>query len=97
MRKLLLAATFGVLAAAPAFAQEPIIGIGPNGVTVRPGVDQRYDRRYDERRFDERRMDRERYRERRVYRDYDEECRTVTTRIRRGDGSVVVRRERRCS
>jgi hypothetical protein len=88
MKKIILAAAFGVLASVPALAQEPRIRIGPDGVTIRPGEDPRYDRR----RFDDRR-----YRERRVYRDYDEDCRTVTTRVRRADGSVVVRRERRCS
>ena len=56
MKKLAFALTaLGLLAAAPASAQEFRLRAGPDGVTVRGGDDDRYDRR--------------RVIERRVYRD----------------------------
>lgn len=89
MKKILLAAAaLGILAGTPAVAQEFRLRAGPDGVTVRGGDDDRFDRR----RYEERRV----YRDRRVMREDRDDCRTVTTRVRRGDGSVVVRRERQC-
>jgi hypothetical protein len=90
MKTLLLAtAAIGVIATTlPAASQEFRFRAGPDGVAIGRD-DDRYDR-YRDRRVIERRVYRDRY-------DDDDDCRTVTTRRYRPDGSVVVRRERRCS
>lgn len=87
---LLAAALIGssVVVSTPSLAQVQF-GIGPDGPSVRVGPDDdRYERRYIERR--------------RVYDRDDlstgsvERCRTVTIREEEPDGDIVTRRVRRC-
>ncbi len=92
------ALTLGALAAAllfsaPAFAQDVRIRAGEGGVSIRsddgrPGY--RRDRGPDRVIIRERRAPRVVIRER-------ERCRNVVIRTERPNGTVVVRRERRCS
>ncbi len=87
MKKLAYALTaLGLLAAVPASAQEFRFRAGPDGVVIRSDDDRR--------RVIERRVYREGPRYYRRYRG--EECRIVTTRRERPNGTIVVRRERRC-
>ena len=101
MKRFLLAtAALGLLAtalppASPAAAQEFRFRAGPDGVGISRD-DDRYDRYRDRREF-ERREYRDERRGYRRFDDDDDECRVVTTRRYRPDGSVVVSRERRCS
>ncbi len=90
MKKLAYAFTaLGLLAAVPATAQEFRLRAGPDGVTIRNDDD-----RYDRRRVIERRVYRD---EPRAYRRFDrDDCRIVTTRRERPNGTIVVRRERIC-
>jgi len=91
MKKLAYAFTaLSLLAAVPAGAQEFRLRAGPDGVTIRNNED-----RFDRRRVIERRVYRD---EPRAYRrsNDDGDCRIVTTRRERPNGTVVVRRERRC-
>lgn len=95
MKKLVLSiAAVGVIATAvPASAQEFRLRAGPDGVTIR-NDDDRWDRRRD-RRVIERRVYRDEPRAYRRFRDV-EECRIVTTRRERPNGTIVVRRQRVC-
>lgn len=87
MKKLALAFTaLTLLAAAPATAQEFRLRAGRDGVTIRSDDDRR--------RVIERRVYRDGPREYRRFRG--ERCRIVTTRRERPNGTVVIRRERRC-
>jgi hypothetical protein len=93
--KIMSLAAFAALAAAPVAAAEVQTFAGIPGVSV-PAVGDmpvveaqyRYERRYERRRF---RPDRTR-----VIRPLPNGCELVTVRNRRPDGSVVVRRFRRC-
>jgi len=94
MKTLMIAATaLGLLATVPAFAQDLRFGVGRDGLTVR-GDDDRRGGRMQERGFDDRRGRRG---DERGYRRAERECRTVTTRRQRPNGTMVVTRERQCS
>ena len=91
MMKLLIgAATAGLLfIAVPASAQDIGVSVGERGVRVGVGDDRR-DRDYRRSRYyDERRS-------RRVYTDGRGGCAEVTVRKRMPDGTVVIRKSRRC-
>jgi len=96
MKKIMLSVlALGILATSPASAQEFRLRAGPDGVTIRNDDDRgRRDGRRDDRRFEERRFE-DRRGERRVYRR-EPDCRMVTTRRERPNGTIVVRRERVC-
>ncbi|MFN6952638.1 MAG: hypothetical protein ACK4NE_08640 [Albidovulum sp.] len=85
-----LAAT--LLFATPSFAQDLRIRAGEGGISVRAGEDRPGYRRG-------RGPDREIIRERRSerYGRSRERCRDITVRSERPNGTVVIRRERRCS
>jgi hypothetical protein len=93
MRKLVfgITAAAAVLTTAPAFAQLDVRA-GEGGVSVRMGERGHWrDRHWDD---DRRVIIRRKHG---VFaRDYDEDCRTIIVRRRLPDGSVVVRKMRRC-
>jgi len=79
-----LAAATVIGTALPAAAQGVGIEVGTPGVGVRIGdPDRHYYREH-------------RYRDRDRYYDNRGDCRTVTVRRERDDGTVVVRKQRRC-
>ncbi|WP_439573077.1 hypothetical protein [Phreatobacter sp.] len=80
-----------LLFSAPSFAQDLRIRAGEGGISVRAGDDRPGYRRN---RGSERVIIRERRAPRVVVR---ERCRNVVIRTERPNGTVVVRRERRCS
>jgi len=88
--------SLGALAAAllfttPSFAQDLRIRAGEGGISVRAGGDRPGYRRH---RGPDRVIIRERRAPRVVVR---ERCRNVVVRTERPNGTVVIRRERRCS
>lgn len=88
--------SLGALAAAllfttPSFAQDLRIRAGEGGISVRAGDDRPGYRRH---RGPDRVIIRERRAPRVVVR---ERCRNVVVRTERPNGTVVIRRERRCS
>ncbi len=88
--------SLGALAAAllfttPSFAQDVRIRAGEGGISVRAGDDRPGYRRH---RGPDRVIIRERRAPRVVVR---ERCRNVVIRTERPNGTVVIRRERRCS
>ena len=92
----------GLLLATPSFAQDVRIRAGESGISVRAGDDRPGLRRHrggDRVIIRDRRPDRVVIRDRRpdrvVIRDRGP-CRVVTVRTERPNGTVVVRRERRC-
>jgi hypothetical protein len=95
MKSLLLAMALGVLAipAVPAAAQDLRFRVGPDGIVLRNDDPRIERRRFEDRRVIDRRVYREGVREGRFG---DESCRIVETRRERRDGTIVVRRERRC-
>ncbi len=90
MKRLVLALAFSACAAASASAQG--VYVGPRGVHIDPGYNQRgYDRRgYEERRF----------RQERRYGGYEggygRGCRTITVRREDPYGNERIKRVRRC-
>lgn len=94
MTKIALAlAAAGVLCAAPAFAQDVRIRAGDSGVTIRTDDHSRMERRHERRFGEERRW---RHRDRDVYVTGSTGCRVTTVRSERPNGTVVVRKIRRC-
>ncbi|WP_296579846.1 hypothetical protein [Phreatobacter sp.] len=88
-----LAAT--LLFSAPTFAQDLRIRAGEGGISVRSGDDRRDDRRsYRRDRGPDRVIIRERRSER--FNRGRERCRDVTVRTQRPNGTIIIRRERRC-
>lgn len=89
-----------LLFSAPSFAQDLRIRAGEGGISVRSGDDRRDDRREDRRGYRrDRGEDRVIIRERRSegFGRGRERCRDVTVRTQRPNGTIVIRRERRCS
>ena len=82
----------GLLLATPSFAQDVRIRAGESGISVRAGDDRPGLRRH---RGGDRVIIRDRRPDRVVIRDRGP-CRVVTVRTERPNGTVVVRRERRC-
>jgi hypothetical protein len=81
--------------AAPAFAQDVRIRAGESGVSIRAGDGQDRGRRgWRGDRGPDRVIIRDRRPDRVVIRD--RRCRNVTVRTERPNGTVVIRRERRC-
>ncbi|MDP2803998.1 MAG: hypothetical protein Q8O26_19175 [Phreatobacter sp.] len=97
MKSIALGALAAVLFfSAPSFAQDLRIRAGEGGISVRSGDDRRDDRRgYRRDRGEDRVIIRERRSE--GFGRGRERCRDVTVRTQRPNGTIVIRRERRCN